>query len=575
MYFRRSHILLTCALSLAGVTACTLAGLDGSERSERAAECIQYGGDPSATFFYPNASEPVAQPYELRVAAVFPYFQTDVSWSGPSVALDTDADGVPELLGARADTVDGRIGIIVTSWNPYSYPPHRDVCSGPSMCICRVPGEPERRIAVWNASFSYEPAPAESAHSATALFIRNLSNDAMSGFEDRFLRAAREASRGHTLRARKCIEKTSFDGNRGSAVELPSDWNGKSGVECGDGSILLTMSNGYGSNELHYALVDQPRLTSRVVDVGRGSASPYGSARGLARVAFPGDGPQWMLRTGPAYSERCTSDIDSDGAEDILIATYSAMNGVSGAGTTDLYCGYVLRLDGSGNEVWRRRLAGAYLGNQLALGDVNADEQEDIVAVSSGVTSTHHGEIVVLSADGSLVARHESSGGMVGLILADLNGDGTPEIVSGGSDGRVIAFSGQLETLAEFADTAHVGCAERLSIPILANDLDGDGKVELAVLSNGWTLNRWNNRVDKAGYTWSRHMYLTILSSELQEEARIALPHLEGIRPKVRGGGPVPNNFALDLNGDGVNEVILFTNAGIYVIGLVPVTDCE
>ncbi len=59
--------------------------------------------------------------------------------------------------------------------------------------------------------------------------------------------------------------------------------------------------------------------------------------------------------------------------------------------------------------------------------------------------------------------------------------------MTGASDGRVVAFDGDLEIVSSFQDTAHANCTGRWLMPCAANDIDGDGEVEVVCASAGWT----------------------------------------------------------------------------------------
>jgi hypothetical protein len=179
------------------------------------------------------------------------------------------------------------------------------------------------------------------------------------------------------------------------------------------------------------------------------------------------------------------------------------------------------------------------------------------------------GEVVVLSSRGDLLARCADFGGMSGLVVADVVGDGKAEVVAGGTDGRLIMFDGELNVLGAYADTTpHTGFESRRLTPLVANDVDGDGEVEVAALSTGWTIQKFRSSHTETVYDSIN--ILVVVDPGLRPEAQALVPPIAGAHAVHRGGQIPTNSMITDLDCDGVNEIVLVrrgTGAYVFKIG--------
>jgi hypothetical protein len=170
-----------------------------------------------------------------------------------------------------------------------------------------------------------------------------------------------------------------------------------------------------------------------------------------------------------------------------------AMGDVSGDGAPDLvawYSGAALVNDGAG---WLERRddvvsVGLY---PLALGDLDGDGHLDVVGMSAAADGS---PVVFLRnlGDGSFAPPQTIASGAGAIALGDVDGDGRLDVVVGTAADRTVVvlrqgpdgtFAGAAWEFAGAADAATVA-AIRLA------DLDGDGRLDLLVLSQGaWSSN--------------------------------------------------------------------------------------
>jgi len=104
--------------------------------------------------------------------------------------------------------------------------------------------------------------------------------------------------------------------------------------------------------------------------------------------------------------------------------------------------------------------------------DLNGDGQLEILA------SDHYGGVHAISAQGERMGRACSEIGDVSFDVADIDGDGSPEIVNASGSGVTVAFGPDLEPRWRFCN---YGYATRA---VLCTDLDGDGVPEVVLASD-------------------------------------------------------------------------------------------
>ncbi len=213
-----------------------------------------------------------------------------------------------------------------------------------------------------------------------------------------------------------------------------------------------------------------------------------GGRPGLGEVVLTGEGTrrnlspdiQWSWTDpngvfGAAMQSPTVGDLDGDGFPEVLFL--SATPTFSSSSTAFLYA-----MDGrDGSLKW---VTDQILRSTSApvLGDLNNDGFLEVVTVGSSATP-----IVVFDHEGNEIGRTSSLGVLGNLALADLDGDGAAEIVSG-SNNQVIALT---VTFDEFGDVTiserwrtpvAKGCGAQggtaFCVPVVA-DVDLDGEPEI------------------------------------------------------------------------------------------------
>jgi hypothetical protein len=455
---------------------------------------------------------------------------------------------------------------------------------------------PEPELLIWWPECWPEPVHERRRGSKVDLFRGNFSREIKLIHTDPFHRALRAAGRGESL----AVYTRLLAGVPGREERLrePVDplFSADGGVAFTDGDrhfAVLVTDGGYHNVDTFYMLFAQEALTDGNDYPLIGIEDIEGSYRGMFAVDLLNGETMWKDRTGVTPVRTHAADLDGDGSDELIVQCYSPENGVSGAGTTDAGTSYVLCLDQLGNVLWKKRFVGVHIGTTAAVADVTGDGRPEVVVVCSSTRDADMGHAAVLSPSGRTLAERSDLGGLYGITVADFDGDGSDEIVTGGPDGRVIMLDGALDVVASYSDTAYftrvpnwsssrdtivdIRDAEleqlaRRVIPLASLDIDGDGELEIVGLSTAFAHARW--RAHRRGTLRPPRGDLVVLDSGLSEEARAV------VRAGDFGASDVPfdapaslklNIYPVDLDGDGSRELLLSNRArGLFVFEIEP-----
>jgi hypothetical protein len=189
------------------------------------------------------------------------------------------------------------------------------------------------------------------------------------------------------------------------------------------------------------------------------------------------------------WSSPSLYDIDGDGRMEIFIG------GDSHSGPSEYWPGGMVRaLDWRGGalvQLWKQRPT-EVVHSSLAIGDIDGDGRLEVVHGAGDFYRTADSNKVFAwhVEDGSPVAGWpQSTGGVTwsSPTLADLTGDGVPEVVIGSRDHHVHAWRGNGQKLWE-VDPAKAGeVSGEVAGSAMVGDITGDGKPEV-VIGTSWGM---------------------------------------------------------------------------------------
>ena len=249
----------------------------------------------------------------------------------------------------------------------------------------------------------------------------------------------------------------------------------------GDGTFLPAVTYDVGAGpafDVAIADVNGDGKPDLIVAVWYTPTDSYGY---VAVLLGNGDGtflPAATYRAGLGPNSVAAADVNGDGIPDLLVANSGpASNTVS-------------VLLGNGDGTFQPAVSygsGGSLPQSIAVADVNGDNKPDLIVANLGGGDNGDGAVGVLLGNGDgtfhLAVAYDSGGGNArGVAIADVDGDGKPDILV-----TNLLFPGPVGVLlgngdGTFQPTVTYGSGGYLPISIIAADVNGDGNIDLVVL---------------------------------------------------------------------------------------------
>ena len=272
-----------------------------------------------------------------------------------------------------------------------------------------------------------------------------------------------------------------------------------------------------------------------------------------------GDGtfqPAASLYSGGYWAHGIAAgDLNGDGHPDLVVANFSA-NGTGGDGI-------IAVLLGNGDGTFQAAVtydSGGITAVSVAIADANGDGRPDLVVSNECDTKTcTHGVVAVLlgNGDGTFkkAVKYPAGKGAESVVVADVNGDGHPDVVVADFCSNSKCASGAVDVLLGNGDGTFKKAVPYKSGGVYANmvavaDLRGNGKLDL-VVGNGCATG-----VECSGPTDG---VVGILLGNGDGTFRKAVTY--------DAGGFVAYSVAVaDLNGDGIPDIVVGNEVNLGVL---------
>jgi len=330
-----------------------------------------------------------------------------------------------------------------------------------------------------------------------------------------------------------------------------------------DADLQFAWVSGWATNALAETKWDDlevstiPTLVSEEDHVLYRSGSWFNNLSDNGFGALPGGEAGGLASFGVPWAKPMIGDINGDGMADMVVAQTSTAAGDTGgitwvaAHSTDLNSNGIIEMSKTTTSTKGYGTAAGNLGNML--GDYNGDGIQDIMTINTGYN--WFGFNSTTAGLGTGVAQPMKQLGALSLndvpFSGDFNGDGMDDIGvwRPGSGGTFVSLTGG--TLGSGVVGTGNGGANVLGAfgnanfdTPLVGDINGDGRDDLILVATGLGgLHQWIAAFGQADGTLS-----------------YAAEHSNQIGFGIAGDVPM----LADLNGDGMDDLIVVRNSGSY-----------
>jgi len=280
-------------------------------------------------------------------------------------------------------------------------------------------------------------------------------------------------------------------------------------------SPVVADINGDGLMECIYMSGDQDHYDTRVLSNKGKEIWKYKN--------FPNKSKNFHAFVFPAFSP-AIADINNDGKMEIIIGE-----------DYDLYV-----FDYKGNVLWNYHTGDRIISSPIIM-DINNDGKLEIIFCSCDM------KYYVLNNSGTKLWDYEipadpnSCIGSINAapIVADINNDGKMEIIGDGGNGSIVALDYLGNELWKYNNKDMI----MASSPAAA-DLNNDGKLEMVFISNNG------------------------ITAILNSEGKCIWEHDFRPWPGIDGSAFVSSPAIVDINNDGILEILFGCPLGFYVYGI-------
>ncbi len=208
--------------------------------------------------------------------------------------------------------------------------------------------------------------------------------------------------------------------------------------------------------------------------------------RGLVCFKTGQRAPRWFFETAGSIQAIACGDIAGDGRREVLIGTHAPANGVKLPDGTDDTHSALICVDAEGRERWSRQLDTQFSAVRPLLADVDADGWDEVFAsvqAASDYRGTEAGRLLVLTADGDVTATYELGSELVDAVAIGASGDAPARLIATDRRGNAHLLTPELALIRRVKVVETDATNIRLRLIEVA-DLDRDGTPEIVLFSS-------------------------------------------------------------------------------------------
>jgi hypothetical protein len=351
-------------------------------------------------------------------------------------------------------------------------------------------------------------------------------------------------------------------------------------------------TNGYNSSSVVLADLNDDGKADLIATNGCSDSACQNDGSIAVRLGN-GDGTFQSAATydsgGGATTGLAVADVNHDGKLDIVVANCSATP------SSDCADGIVGVLLGNGNGTFRPAVTystGGFGATAVTVADVNGDGKPDVIVANEwlGCIACATGGVGVLLGNGngtfqSAVTYNSGGYGVWSVAVADVNGDGKPDVIltdcTLSSENFCFAGSGLVGVLlgngnGTFQPVVTYDSGGQIAVSVSVGDLNGDGKPDL-VVSNldsqtvGVLIGNGNGTFQPAvTYNTKEFAPYRSMITDINGDGK---PDLIVENMNCENGCPVGTVSLLRGNGDGTFASPLNFPAGVFRANSVAVAD--
>ena len=195
--------------------------------------------------------------------------------------------------------------------------------------------------------------------------------------------------------------------------------------------------------------------------------------RGVVSVNAVSGEIEWLYRRGTTPFTHAVADIDGDGSVEIVLGCMAPCTCPDDEEYPDCE-GLITVLSDKGEKLWEVHTGYGFQRISVSVADIHEYEGTEIIGYGFDASETW-GSLFILTCDGKVLYNREFDYAIIPGAVADIDGDGIPEIVTANSRGYLTIFSGDLQ---EKTATFVVDDVSNFS-KLYVNDFDGDGSFEI------------------------------------------------------------------------------------------------